>query len=75
MRANTVAFGFIMTRLTAAKEEGASIEIDGKKVALGIPGGRSAATGSTGGSGSSANPGIPLGRGATPDEAAAAVLL
>ncbi|CAL1696837.1 unnamed protein product [Somion occarium] len=73
VRANTVAFGFVQTRLTAAKEEGATIEIEGKKVALGIPGGKSAATGG-GKPGASAYPGIPLGRGATPDEAAAAVL-
>ncbi|KAI0803004.1 short-chain dehydrogenase/reductase SDR [Irpex lacteus] len=67
VRANTVAFGYVLTRLTAAKEAGASIEIDGKKVALGIPGGKAgASSGPTGA--------IPLGRGATPDEAAAAVL-
>ncbi|KAI0344021.1 short-chain dehydrogenase/reductase SDR [Trametopsis cervina] len=67
VRANTVAFGYVLTRLTAAKEDGASIEIDGKKVVLGIPGGgKGAASGPTAG--------IPLGRGATPDEAAAAVL-
>ena len=54
-------------RLTAAKEDGASIEIDGKKVALGIPGaGKNAAM---------AHAFIPLGRGATPDEAAGGVLL
>lgn len=56
-------------RLTQAKEAGASIVIDGKQVALGIPGG---------GKQADANkpvPGIPLGRGATPDEAANAVLL
>ena len=87
VRANTVAFGLVQTRcvvptsfdrlgtdwpaacatrLTAAKEEGASIEIDGKKVALGIPGaGKSTAAFAM----------IPLGRGATPDEAAGGVLL
>ncbi|KAL4254928.1 short-chain dehydrogenases/reductases (SDR) family protein [Abortiporus biennis] len=69
VRANTVAFGYIQTRLTQAKEAGASIEIDGKKVALGIPGGKSQATG-----GGGPAPGIPLGRGGTPDEAAASVL-
>ena len=63
-------------RLTQAKEAGASIEIDGKKVALGIPGGRSSVTNTAQSSGGSqAPPGIPLGRGATPDEAAAAMLL
>jgi 3-oxoacyl-[acyl-carrier protein] reductase len=38
VRANTVAFGHIQTRLTAAKEAGAFITTaDGEKVALGIP--------------------------------------
>ncbi|TFK84871.1 short-chain dehydrogenase/reductase SDR [Polyporus arcularius HHB13444] len=66
VRANTVAFGLVQTRLTAAKEEGAAIEIDGKKVALGIPGG--------GNSNVNKFALIPLGRGATPDEAAGGVL-
>lgn len=57
-----------MHRLTAAKEAGASIEIDGKKVALGIPQG-------AGGKGPSPFTGIPLGRAATPEEAAGGVLL
>ena len=38
VRSNCVAFGWIQTRLTGSKADGASIEIDGKKVALGIPG-------------------------------------
>ncbi|KAF2084826.1 NAD(P)-binding protein [Saccharata proteae CBS 121410] len=38
VRANTVAFGYILTRLTAAKEDGAFVTTpDGQKVALGIP--------------------------------------
>ncbi|EKM60658.1 uncharacterized protein PHACADRAFT_246704 [Phanerochaete carnosa HHB-10118-sp] len=75
VRANTVAYGYVLTRLTQAKEAGATIEIDGKKVALGIPGGHSSVTNTKQqGGGSSAQPGIPLGRGATPDEAAAAML-
>ncbi|KAH7138891.1 hypothetical protein B0J11DRAFT_27641 [Dendryphion nanum] len=38
VRANTIAFGHILTRLTAAKEEGAFVTTpDGQKVALGIP--------------------------------------
>ncbi|KAL8665091.1 MAG: hypothetical protein Q9202_002491 [Teloschistes flavicans] len=38
VRANTVAFGHIATRLTAAKEDGAFVTTpDGGKVALGIP--------------------------------------
>jgi len=38
IRCNSVAFGFIETRLTRSKEEGQFIEVEGKKVALGIPG-------------------------------------
>ncbi|KAF9491587.1 short-chain dehydrogenase/reductase SDR [Pleurotus eryngii] len=67
VRANTIAFGLIHTRLTAAKEKGAAIEIDGKKVALGVPGAK-------GLSEEEDHPWIPLGRGASPDEAAGAVL-
>ncbi|KAK0719457.1 hypothetical protein B0H67DRAFT_599200 [Lasiosphaeris hirsuta] len=37
VRANTIAFGHIETRLTANKEAGAFVEVDGQKVALGIP--------------------------------------
>ncbi|KAF8525255.1 short-chain dehydrogenase/reductase SDR [Hysterangium stoloniferum] len=65
VRANTIAFGYIETRLTAAKESGASITIDGKKVALGIPGGSN---------GPNRTAAIPLARGGAPDEAAAAIL-
>lgn len=44
MRANTVAFGHIATRLTAAKEAGAFVTTpDGEKVALGIPSAQKAA--------------------------------
>ena len=35
--ANTVSFGHIETRLAAAKEASAFVEVDGEKVALGIP--------------------------------------
>ncbi|GJJ09391.1 hypothetical protein Clacol_003613 [Clathrus columnatus] len=66
VRANTIAFGRIETRLTAAKEDGASIKIDGKEVALGIPKANIRADVSAA---------IPLGRGGSPDEAAAAILL
>jgi len=55
--------------LTQAKEEGAIIEIDGKKVALGIPGAGANQ------SGPKAYPLIPLARGASPDEAANGMLL
>ncbi|KAF4566564.1 hypothetical protein EYR40_004597 [Pleurotus pulmonarius] len=67
VRANTIAFGLVHTRLTAAKEKGAAIEIDGKKVALGVPGAK-------GPSDDEDLPSIPLRRGASPDEAAGAVL-
>jgi len=39
VRANTIAFGHILTRLTQSKEKGAFITTpDGEKIALGIPG-------------------------------------
>jgi len=65
VRANTVAYGLIETRLTANKADGASIEIGGKKIGLGVPKGAAPAPGP--------NP-IPLQRGGTSDEAGAAVL-
>jgi 3-oxoacyl-[acyl-carrier protein] reductase len=34
---NAVAFGFVETRLTAAKEEGGKIEREGREIQLGIP--------------------------------------
>lgn len=60
-------------RLTAAKEAGATIDIDGKKVALGVPGAKppSDAAAQSG----EAYPFIPLRRGGNADEAAAAMLL
>ncbi|NTU60500.1 MAG: SDR family oxidoreductase [Deltaproteobacteria bacterium] len=61
---NAVAFGWIETRLTGAREEGAAIEADGRKVTLGVPAGRMEAFRES----------IPLGRPGTPDEAAGAVL-
>ena len=54
--------------LTAAKEAGVAIEIDGKKVALGVPGAK-------GPSPDEDFPFIPLRRGASPDEVAGSVLL
>src|SRR5215211_7700620 len=60
---NAVAFGFVETRLTAAKEEGGKIEIEGREIELGIPEQmRSMATMV-----------IPLGRPASPEEAAGPV--
>ncbi len=60
---NAVAFGFIETRLTAAKQEENTMEIGGEKVQLGIPEQlRQMATML-----------IPLGRPGTPEEAAGGV--
>jgi len=59
--------------LTAAKEDGETIEIGGKKVALGIPGAK--APTSTGVSDPKVFSKIPLARPGTADEAAAAMLL
>ena len=62
---NAVAFGFIETRLTQAKEKGEQIEAaGGEKVALGIPEQMRAMASAI----------IPLGRPATPEEAAGPVL-
>ncbi|KAL8704492.1 MAG: hypothetical protein Q9201_002367 [Fulgogasparrea decipioides] len=69
VRANTVAFGHILTRLTAAKEEGAFVTMpDGGKVALGIPRAQKEARGE----GAFAD--IPLKRPGTAEEAAGVIL-
>jgi 3-oxoacyl-[acyl-carrier protein] reductase len=60
---NAVAFGFIETRLTAAKEDQNVMEIDGEKVQLGIPE-------QLRGMGTML---IPLGRAGTPEEAAGGI--
>ncbi|KAI4729528.1 NAD(P)-binding protein [Aureobasidium sp. EXF-10728] len=71
VRCNTVAFGHIATRLTAAKEEGAFVTTpDGEKVALGIPGAQK--KGREEGAGAFKD--IPLGRPGTATEAAGAIL-
>jgi 3-oxoacyl-[acyl-carrier protein] reductase len=60
---NAVAFGYIETRLTASKDDGNVMEVDGEKVQLGIPDqmrGMAAML-------------IPLGRPGTPEEAAGGV--
>jgi len=68
VRANTVAFGYILTRLTAAKEEGAfTTAPDGTKIPLGIPGAQKASQ-------LDAASDIPLRRAGTATEAASAVL-
>ncbi|CAI6339990.1 unnamed protein product [Periconia digitata] len=70
VRANTIAFGHILTRLTAAKEEGAFITTsDGQKVALGIPQAQKAGAGAA-----EQHADIPLRRPGTATEAASAVL-
>jgi 3-oxoacyl-[acyl-carrier protein] reductase len=66
VRANALAYGFIATRLTGEKGD-ATIEVGGKKVALGIPGGSAAAD-------AAAEMMIPMRRVGTPEEAAGAML-
>ena len=61
---NAVAFGFVETRLTAAKEEAGSIEREGSRIELGIPEQQRAMASMI----------IPLGRPAQPAEAAGPVL-
>jgi 3-oxoacyl-[acyl-carrier protein] reductase len=63
VNANAVAFGFIETRLTSAKNDDNQMEIDGEKVQLGIPE-QLAQMGKML---------IPLGRAGTPEEAAGAI--
>jgi 3-oxoacyl-[acyl-carrier protein] reductase len=60
---NAVAFGFVETRLTAAKEEGETIERGGEEIPLGIPEQMRAMASML----------IPLGRPATPEEAAGGI--
>ncbi|KAH6631547.1 hypothetical protein F5144DRAFT_592533 [Chaetomium tenue] len=76
VRANTVAFGHIETRLTADKEDGAFVEVAGQRVALGIPGKQKKAAAEAAGAGAGAVPfgDIPLRRPGTATEAASAVL-
>jgi len=69
VRANAVAFGLIHTRLTAAKEAGETIEVNGKTVALGVPG----AKGQTDDD-AKVYAAIPLRRGGTIEDAAGSVL-
>jgi 3-oxoacyl-[acyl-carrier protein] reductase len=61
---NAVAYGFIETRLTQAKEKQETIERAGKRVELGIPESMRQMAANF----------IPLGRPGTPDEAAGPVL-
>ncbi|KAJ9293632.1 hypothetical protein DTO271G3_7514 [Paecilomyces variotii] len=78
VRANTIAFGHVTTRLTAAKEDGAFITTpDGTKVPLGISWKQLQAR--KGGSGDAPKvpqeyPDIPLGRPASAEEAARSIV-
>ena len=65
IRCNTVAFGFTDTRLTRSKEGGESIQVGGQDVALGIPDKIRQMAPML----------IPLGRAATPAEAAGGILM
>jgi 3-oxoacyl-[acyl-carrier protein] reductase len=62
---NAIAFGFVETRLTAAKENAGEIERGGEKIELGIPEQMRQMGAMM----------IPLGRPATPEEAAGPVML
>jgi 3-oxoacyl-[acyl-carrier protein] reductase len=64
---NCVAFGYIQTRLTEplAEGEAGTIEVQGRKVRVGVQAGRIAIM----------NQMIPLGRGGTPEEAAGSIYL
>jgi 3-oxoacyl-[acyl-carrier protein] reductase len=61
---NAVAFGFVETRLTASKEEGGTFQKDGEEIKLGIPEQMRQMAAMV----------IPLGRPASPEEAAGPVL-
>lgn len=65
IRCNAVAFGYIETRLTQAKESGEAIEVDGEAVRLGVPAHLH----------DMVKLQIPLGRTGTVDEAAGGILL
>ena len=60
---NAIAFGFVETRLTAAKEEAGSFDKDGQEIKLGIPEQMRQMAAML----------IPIGRPATPEEAAGGV--
>ena len=65
IRCNAVAFGTIETRLIQAKEQGETITVEGEKIAIGIPQQMRDMLTML----------IPLGRTATPEEAAGGILL
>lgn len=62
----SVAFGTVLTRLVAAKEDGAFAEVDGEKIALGIPKAQMRSA--------EGYLHVPLRRGGTPTEAAMSIL-
>jgi len=68
VRCNSIAFGWIETRLTQEKEKGAFMQVGDKKVVLGIPGGGGAP-------GKRNYDGIPLRRPGTPTDAAGGILM
>lgn len=65
IRCNAVAFGYIETRLTQAKESGESISVDGEEIPLGVPGHMHDMVRMM----------IPMGRTGTVEEAAGGILL
>ncbi|KAJ9507710.1 hypothetical protein QJQ45_019111, partial [Haematococcus lacustris] len=67
VRCNALAFGLIDTRLTRPKEGGEAIEVDGQKVALGIPGADSYWK--------SVKSQVPLRRAGSAEEAAGAIMM
>lgn len=67
IRCNALTFGYINTRLVASKDRGATIEVDGETVVLGIPEANAAAA--------AMKQLIALGRVGAPEEAAGAMLL
>ena len=67
VRANTVAFGSVLTRFTAEKEAGAAVEVGGEKIALGIPKAQQ--------KGSEGYAMVPLRRAGTATEAAFSILM
>lgn len=68
IRCNGLAYGFIATRLTADKKGGASMQVNGETVKLGIPGAAQRME-------ASAKVMIPLQRVGTPEDAAGAMLM
>lgn len=82
VRCNAIAFGFVDTRLTRAKEDGESLVVNGQKINLGIPGGKSGkqelspeeAKKAAAAAAKALARAIPLARPASADEAAGGVL-